>query len=163
TLLGIGGAAASCGAARDPASRPISSLRLPPGFSIAHFAKVPGARSMALGEKGTLFVGTRDTNGSVWAVPGAGRGRAERVVKIASGLEMPNGVAVRGGALFVAEVSRILRFDDVEARLDSPPKPVVVRDDYPKERHHGWKYIAFGPDGWLYVPVGAPCNICDSP
>jgi glucose/arabinose dehydrogenase len=70
-------------------------------------------------------------------------------------------VAVRNGALYVAEINRILRFDNVEANLRKPPKPVVVNDQYPREGHHGWKYIAFGPDGWLYVPVGAPCNICE--
>jgi glucose/arabinose dehydrogenase len=84
------------------------------------------------------------------------------VVEIASGLRMPNGVAFHEGALYVAEVSRVLRYDGIEERLDDPPEPVVVIDDYPSDRHHGWKYIAFGPDGWLYVPVGAPCNICDS-
>jgi glucose/arabinose dehydrogenase len=70
-------------------------------------------------------------------------------------------VAFREGALYVAEISRVLRFDGIEDRLESPPAPVVVYDTYPTETHHGWKYIAFGPDGWLYVPVGAPCNICD--
>ena len=74
---------------------------------------------------------------------------------------MLNGVAVRNGALYVAEVSRVLRFDDIEAHLDAPPAPVVVTDRFPKETHHGWKFIAFGPDGKLYVPVGAPCNICE--
>ncbi|HEV8268415.1 MAG TPA: sorbosone dehydrogenase family protein, partial [Thermoanaerobaculia bacterium] len=118
-VLGFGATASWCGAARDPASLPIASLRLPPGFSISHFAAVPGARSMALGEKGTLFVGTRDTRGSVFAVAGAGVLRPGRVVKIASGLEMPNGVAFRDGALYVAEVSRILRFDAIESKLDA--------------------------------------------
>lgn len=74
---------------------------------------------------------------------------------------MPNGVAFREGALYVAEVSRILRFDNIEDSLDKPPAPVVVYDKFPDETHHGWKFIAFGPDGLLYVPVGAPCNICD--
>ncbi|HUO87423.1 MAG TPA: PQQ-dependent sugar dehydrogenase, partial [Thermoanaerobaculia bacterium] len=81
--------------------------------------------------------------------------------EIASGLRMPNGVAWRQGDLYVAEVSRILRFPGIDERLEDPPEPVVVADDYPSDRHHGWKFIAFGPDGWLYVPVGAPCNICD--
>jgi len=74
---------------------------------------------------------------------------------------MPNGVAFRDGSLFVAEVSRIIRFDDIENKLANPPAPVVVYDKYPDKDHHGWKYIAFGPDGKLYVPVGAPCNVCD--
>jgi glucose/arabinose dehydrogenase len=75
---------------------------------------------------------------------------------------MPNGVAFRDGDLYVAEVSRILRFPDIESRLENPGEPEVVYDGYPTETHHGWKYIAFGPDGKLYVPVGAPCNICKS-
>ncbi len=74
---------------------------------------------------------------------------------------MPNGVAFRNGSLYVAEVSRILRFDNIENQLAKPPAPVVVFDKYPTDEHHGWKYIAFGPDGKLYVPVGAPCNICE--
>jgi glucose/arabinose dehydrogenase len=81
---------------------------------------------------------------------------------IARGLENPNGVAYRGGSLYVAERSRILRFDHIEARLHNPPRPVVIRHDYPAFAHHGWKFIAFGPDGNLYVPVGAPCNVCKS-
>jgi glucose/arabinose dehydrogenase len=74
---------------------------------------------------------------------------------------MPNGVAFRDGALYVAEVHRVIRFDGIESRLEKPPVPVVLNDTYPTERHHGWKFIAFGPDGLLYVPVGAPCNICE--
>lgn len=116
---------------------------------------------MTLGESGTLFVGTRDT-GNVYAIPGAARisGGASRAITIARGLDMPNGVAFRGGSLYVAEVSRVLRFDRIEDSLDSPPPPVVVYDRLPRDRMHGWKFIRFGPDGMLYVPVGAPCNIC---
>ncbi|MGH9369564.1 MAG: PQQ-dependent sugar dehydrogenase, partial [Thermoanaerobaculia bacterium] len=115
---------------------------------------------------GTLFVGTRD-RGVVYAIPGAATGaRAGAPRIVARGLNMPNGVAVRDGALYVAEVSRILRYDGIEARLDRPPEslpePSIVTDRLPPDRHHGWKFIAFGPDGWLYVPVGAPCNICES-
>jgi glucose/arabinose dehydrogenase len=72
-------------------------------------------------------------------------------------------VAFREGALYVAEPHRILRFDDIESRLGDPSEPVVVSDRLPRQRHHGWKFIAFGPDGWLYVPVGAPCNVCEPP
>jgi glucose/arabinose dehydrogenase len=162
--------AAACGlaaaAAQSPAPGrlPLSTLKLPPGFSISLYAdNVPNARSMALGPGGTLFVGTR-TAGNVYAVVDADKDqKADRVYTLASGLEMPNGVAVRNGALFVAEVSRILRFDNIEASLAKPPAPAVVTDVYPKDRHHGWKFMAFGPDGWLYVPVGAPCNVCERP
>ena len=154
-------AAALGGQAPAPARLPLETLKLPPGFSISLFAdNVPNARSMTLGPAGTVFVGTR-TAGNVYAVIDADRNqKAERVVTIARGLEMPNGVAMRNGSLFVAEVSRILRFDNIEASLDKPPAPAVVIDSYPKDRHHGWKFMAFGPDGWLYVPVGAPCNVC---
>ncbi|HMB55478.1 MAG TPA: PQQ-dependent sugar dehydrogenase, partial [Thermoanaerobaculia bacterium] len=108
------------------------------------------------------FVGTRDNPGKVYAVVDAdGDGFGETVHVIDSGLDMPNGVAFRDGALYVAEVSRILRYDAIDERLDDPPEPTVVTADYPSDRHHGWKFIAFGPDGWLYVPVGAPCNVCD--
>jgi glucose/arabinose dehydrogenase len=157
-------AAALSGQTPAPARLPLETLKLPPGFSISLFAdNVPNARSMTLGPAGTVFVGTR-TAGNVYAVIDADRDqKAERVVTIARGLEMPNGVAMRNGSLFVAEVSRILRFDNIEASLDKPPAPAVVIDSYPKDRHHGWKFMAFGPDGWLYVPVGAPCNVCERP
>lgn len=139
---------------------PVHRLRLPEGFRVEVFARVPNARSLALGDAGTVFVGNRSGD-SVWAVRDEdGDGRAEKVLEIASGLTMPNGVAVWNGALYVAEVSRVLRYPDIEAHLDDPPAPVVVRDDLPEETHHGWKYIGFGPDGRLYVPVGAPCNVC---
>ncbi len=141
----------------------LAEIRLPPGFRIAVYADVPNARSMALGAKGTLFVGTRDSGGGeVYAVlPGETAGGKRRVVAIARGLNSPNGVAFRDGALYVAEIGRILRYDGIEARLADPPKPVVVNDSYPKDAHHGWKFIRFGPDGMLYVPVGAPCNVCE--
>jgi glucose/arabinose dehydrogenase len=152
-----------CGAAPSAcAELPVEKVRLPPGFRIEVYTDgVPGARSMALSPGGTLFVGTRDA-GKVYAVLDRGKkGRADEVVTVASGLNMPNGVAFRDGALYVAEVSRVLRFDGIEARLKDPPKPVVVNDTFPGETHHGWKFIRFGPDGNLYVPVGAPCNICE--
>ncbi len=141
---------------------PLEDIRLPPGFRIALYADhVPGARSMALGAKGTLFVGTRG-EGKVYALQGGRGGKAADAIIIASGLDMPNGVAFRDGALYVAEVGRILRFDNIEDRLANPPQPVVIRSDLPRERHHGWRYIRFGPDGWLYIAVGAPCNVCES-
>ena len=140
---------------------PLDRIKLPPGFEIGLYAEnVPDARSMALSPSGTLFVGTR--SGGVYALPDRDRkNRADLVLTIARGLNMPNGVAFREGALYVAEVDRVLRYDGIEGRLTSPPKPVVVTDAFPQDRHHGWKFIRFGPDGMLYVPVGAPCNICD--
>jgi glucose/arabinose dehydrogenase len=138
---------------------PLPSIKLPPGFTIELVARVDNARQMVLGPKGTLFVGSMQS-GKVYAVrwkPGA----PAEILTLASGLSLPVGVAFHGGALYVSAVDRVLRFDDVESHLNDPPKPVVVTDRLPKDRHHGWKFIAFGPDGKLYVPVGAPCNICE--
>jgi len=146
----------------DGATLPLEQIKLPPGFRIEIYASgVPNARSMTLSPNGTLFVGTR-TEGNVYAIVDRnGDHKADDVITIARGLNMPNGVAFRDGALYVAEVRRILRYDDIEARLQTPPKPGVVSDAFPGDRHHGWKFIRFGPDGMLYVPVGAPCNICE--
>jgi len=138
----------------------LETIRLPPGFRIATYAEAPNARSMTIGEKGTLFVGTR--KGEVYAVlPGETAEGTHRVLTIARNLRSPNGVAFRGSALYVAEIHRILRYDGIESRLSSPPAPVVVSASFPKDEHHGWKFIRFGPDGMLYIPVGAPCNICE--
>lgn len=141
----------------------LSAIQLPPGFSIEIFAdEVPGARSMAMSPSGVLYVGTRQA-GRVYAVLDTdGDKRADKVVTIADGLQMPNGVAYRDGDLYVAEVERILRFRRIEAQLNNPLPPEVVYDRFPKELRHGWKFIRFGPDGRLYVPVGAPCNACVS-
>lgn len=143
-----------------PADPMLSGISLPEGFSISFYSnEVPGARSLALGADGTLFVGTRDS--TVYALSDTdGDNYAETVHIIADNLNTPNGVAFRSGALYVAEISRILRYDGIESRLSSPPDPVVVIDTLPRDRHHGWKFIRFGPDGKLYVPVGAPCNVC---
>jgi glucose/arabinose dehydrogenase len=145
----------------EPNDIRLDTIKLPPGFRISVYTDaVPGARSMTMGEKGTLFVGSRET-GAVYAVVDAGDGtRAREVLTLAKDLNEPNGVAVKDGALYVMEISRLLRFDDIERRLKSPPAPVVVTDAFPKDPHHGWKFVAFGPDGLLYVPIGAPCNIC---
>jgi glucose/arabinose dehydrogenase len=137
-------------------------IKLPAGFKIELYAAdIPNARSMVMSPGGILFVGTRKA-GNVYAVVDRdGDFRADEVITLLKGLNMPNGVAFRQGSLYVAEVNRILRFDRIEDRLHSPPAPVVVNDTFPRDKHHGWKYIAFGPDGRLYVPVGAPCNICE--
>ncbi len=139
----------------------LNKVTLPAGFSISVFAEVPEARSMCWGAKGTLFVGNREKD-KVYAVTDSDNdGKADKVREIARGLDMPNGVAFRNGSLFVGENSRIIRFDDIENKLDKPPTPVVIYDKYPTKEHHGWKFIAFGPDDKLYVPVGAPCNVCE--
>jgi glucose/arabinose dehydrogenase len=148
----------SCAQAIDP-----REITLPAGFHIAVYAEqLEDARSLAISPAGTLFVGTRK-EGKVYAVRDSdGDKRADRISVIAAGLNMPNGVAFRDGALYVAEVNRLLRYDDIETYLENPGRPVVVYDDLPTDAHHGWKYIGFRPDGLLYVPVGAPCNICDA-
>lgn len=147
-------------ASAQAAPLPVSSLVLPPGFRIELFARVPNARQMTLG-KTMLFVGSM-REGKVYALPLNAPPRAtRRPVVIADGLEMPVGVAYRNGDLYISAVSRILRLRDVEARIQRPGTPDVVSDAYPDETHHGWKFIAFGPDGRLYVPVGAPCNVCE--
>ena len=156
------GLLAACSTARSNPDDPLSQIKLPPGFEIRYFARdIPGARSLALSPAGTLFIGTRG-NGKVYALRDTnGDHVADQVFTIASGLRMPNVVAFRDGSLYVAEVSRVLRFDHIETSLSSPPQPVVINDTLPTERHHGWKFIRFGPDGLLYVPVGAPCNACE--
>ena len=126
--------------------------------------KVENARSMALGPQGTVFVGSQYAGKVHAVVDSNGDHKADRVVVIASGLDQPNGVAMRNGALYVATASRLLRFDDIEKHLDAPPPPVTVRDDLPNPKAgHTWKFIAFGPDDMLYMSVGAPCNVCLSP
>jgi len=143
------------------AALPLGEIQLPPGFRIEILSDtVPGAREMALSPSGTLFVGS-SSQGKVYALPAALTGKpVTRVLVLARGLAMPVGVAFRDGSLYASSTSRIVRLDDIDARLDNPPAPVVVSDRFPKETSHGWKFIAFGPDGYLYVPVGAPCNIC---
>lgn len=142
---------------------PLDELQLPPGFHIAEFARVPNAREMTLGAHGTLFVGSMGA-GKVYAITPASDGtHADKVRTIAEGLRMPVGVAFKDGALYVSAVDRILRLDAIESHLDDPPKPVIVTDKLPSDAAHGWRFIAFGPDGKLYVPIGAPCNICDKP
>lgn len=141
----------------------LATLKLPAGFKIEVYAEgIKNARSMDLSPGGTLFVGTRG-EGNVYALRDEdGDFKAEKLFTLDTGLNMPNGVAFRNGDLYVAEVNRILKYKDIENNLANPPEPEVVYDKYPTEKHHGWKFIDFGPDGKLYVPVGAPCNICES-
>lgn len=139
----------------------VPEVVLPDGFKIHVYAEnVDNARSMVLGDKGTVFVGSRGA-GNVYALVDDDQDYiADKVLTIASNLNQPNGVAFLNGDLYVAEVSKIWKFENIEDHLDSPPKPILISDAFPTDAHHGWKYIAFGPDGKLYVPVGAPCNIC---
>jgi len=144
------------------AALPLERIELPPGFSIRIYAdNVENARQMALGDKGTLFAGSRRA-GKLWAMSDSdGDQRADQVRLIDENLEMPSGIEFRDGALYVGAINRILRYDNIESRLDHPPDPVVVSDAFPDKEHHEWKYLRFDPDGKLYIPVGIPCNICD--
>jgi glucose/arabinose dehydrogenase len=140
---------------------PLDKIKLPKGFKIDVYAEVDNARSLAISPSGVVYAGNRNGD-KVYAVKDTdGDFKADKKWVIASGLNMPNGVAFKDGDLYVAEVSRILKFSGIESKLNNPGKPDIIKDDYPTEGHHGWKYIAFGPDGKLYVPVGAPCNICE--
>ncbi|HEV8673169.1 MAG TPA: PQQ-dependent sugar dehydrogenase [Methylomirabilota bacterium] len=140
---------------------PADTIKVPAGFKVELWASgLSNARAMTLGSKGTLFVSSRVV-GNVYAlVDKAGK---REVKTIAKGLELPNGVAFRDGALYVAAQNRILKYEGIEDRLDSPGEPAVVIDSLPKHGPHGWKYLAFGPDGKLYFNIGAPCNICLPP
>ena len=163
--LGSGVLAASVTTPPTQTTSSLAQLVLPAGFRAEVFAdKVDNARSMALGPQGTVFVGSR-TVGKVHAIVDRdGDHKADRVVTIASGLDQPNGIAIRNGALYVATATRLLRFDDIEKHLDAPPAAVTVRADLPNPKAgHTWKFIAFGPDDMLYMSVGAPCNVCTSP
>ena len=139
----------------------LDKIKLPPGFKISVYAEVPNARSLTLSPSGILYVGNRSGD-KVYAVLDENKdGKADKIYTIASGLHTPNGVAFKDGSLYIATISSILRLDSIESKLANPPKPIVVYDKFPTEEHHGWKFIAFGPDGKLYVPVGAPCNVCE--
>lgn len=133
----------------------LASLQLPKGFHIELLiSNLKGARSMTLGSRGTLFVGTRDSK--VYAIT-----PQKKVYTIAEKLNEPNGVAFKDGALYVGEINRIIKFEKIEENLEKPPAFKIINDTYPSDQHHGWKFIAFGPDQKLYVPVGAPCNVCE--
>lgn len=157
-------AAVSTVAGQDDRFAPkLETLTLPEGFSIEVYTPdVPNARQMSLSPSGTLFVSSRRAGNIYAVVDRDGDQSPDQVFTIDSDLNMPNGVAFRDGALYVAEVNRVLRYDEIESNLAMPPEPTVVNDSFPTERAHGWKFIAFGPEGRLYVPIGAPCNVCDN-
>lgn len=140
---------------------PLHTLHLPAGFTISIYADVENARSMAMGTKGILFVSSLSA-GNVYAViPDKTGPHGTKVVRIASGLNKPNGVAFYQGSLYIAETGRILRYNQIEDHLQSPPKPVIVTQALPQQAgDHDWRYIKFGPDGKLYIAIGMPCNVC---
>ncbi len=142
---------------------PLDKIQLPEGFEIDVWADgVINARGMDQSPSGTLFVGSRG-EGAVYALKDLdGDFHADTMFVIDTDLQLPVGVAYHKGDLYVAAVSKIYKYENVEQKLGEEIEPVVVYGDYPTETHHGWKYIAFGPDDKLYVPVGAPCNICES-
>ncbi len=139
---------------------PLHTIKLPSGFTISVYASdVPSARSLALGTQGTVFVGTKAS--AVYALPDKNKdGRADDIIPLLRNLNKPAGVAFNNGSLYVAEIHRVLRYDDIENRLFNPPSPVVINDTLPGDTHHGLKYLRIGPDNKLYIPVGVPCNIC---
>jgi glucose/arabinose dehydrogenase len=143
----------------SPVAASIDDVQLPPGFSIEVYADVPKARSLALGDRGTLFVSNRKGR-SVYAVVENGDGTT-RTIELLSQMSTPNGIAFHDGDLYVAEIDRVYRYADVEDRLDNMPRAEVLDIDLPSDSHHGWRYIGFGPDGKLYISIGAPCNICE--
>ncbi len=142
---------------------PLDLIQLPEGFDIDIYADgVINARGMDQSPSGTLYVGSRG-EGAVYALKDLdGDFHSDTMFVIDEDLEMPVGVAFHKGDLYVSAVSMILKYENIEDRLGQDIEPVIVYDEFPTETHHGWKYIAFGPDDKLYVPVGAPCNICES-
>jgi glucose/arabinose dehydrogenase len=136
----------------------LDDIKLPPGFMIEEYAEVPNARSLAVGDNGTVFVSTRRGR-SVYAVVPDGSGT--RTIELDSGLRTPNGIAFFDGDLYVAEIDRVLLYANIESNLDDVPEPKTLKIELPSEKHHGWRYIGFGPDGKLYIGIGAPCNICE--
>ncbi|MGZ3239818.1 MAG: PQQ-dependent sugar dehydrogenase [Burkholderiaceae bacterium] len=138
---------------------PLAKIQLPAGFHIELVARVPNARAMSLGQNNIVYVGSMQ-EGKVYALELDNTFHTKKLDVIASDLKLPIGVAYHKGALYVSAVDRILRFDNIDQHLTDSPKPVVVRNDLPTETHHGGRFIAFGPDGYLYINVGAPCNIC---
>jgi glucose/arabinose dehydrogenase len=137
---------------------PVDKLKAAKGFKIEVYASgMANARSLALGDKGTVFVGSRLVD-KVYAITEKDGKREVKVV--ASGLYRPNGVAFKNGTLYIAELSQISKIEGIEDKLDNPPKPTVIYSDLPKDEAHGWKYLAIGPDNKLYFEVGQPCNNC---
>jgi glucose/arabinose dehydrogenase len=137
----------------------LDEVRLPPGFAIEEYADVPKARSLALGDRGTLFVSTRKSR-SVYAVVENDDG-STRTIKILNDMSTPNGIAFHKGDLYVAEIDAVYRYRDVENNLENMPDGELLDIDLPSDRSHGWRYIGFGPDDMLYIAIGAPCNSCN--
>lgn len=140
---------------------PIEKILIDKGFKVEVYAEgMPDARAMTRSPSGTIYVGSR-RKGNLYSVVDKNKDHnADEVHLLATGMNMPNGVAFRNGSLYVAEVNRVLRYDHVDEHPERLPDPVIVNDSFPTDTHHGWKFIDFGPDGKLYIPIGSPCNIC---
>ncbi len=145
-----------------PADRlPMAKLQLPANFHIEVYASgIPDARSLRIGDKGTVFVSNRRQD-KIYAI--VDREGKREVTVLASGLNSPNGIALHNGTLYIAEINKISKIDNVESQLDNPPKPTVIYDDLPSDAPHGWKFLTVGPDNKLYLNIGAPCNNCMPP
>jgi glucose/arabinose dehydrogenase len=152
----------SCSPSGATPAATLGNIHLPPGFKIEVYADgLLSARQMALSPKGVLYVGSLGA-GKVYAVVDSNKdGKADKVYTVAKGLNLPSGIAFRDGSLYIGAVSKIVRLPGIDDRLANPPAPQTVTEAFPKDEHHGWKFLGFGPDGKLYVPVGAPCNVCD--
>ena len=138
---------------------PLQNFKLPPGFKAEIWATgMPGARAMARAENGKIYIGTRGI-GRVYELTDTGTARTSRVV--VDKLVQPSGVAYANGSLYVMAIDKVLRYDGIATNPAAPAVDMTAAFKLPKEQHHNWKYIAFGPDGKLYVPFGAPCNICE--
>jgi glucose/arabinose dehydrogenase len=163
TLAAALATAVVAGQSPAPASPPpLEKLTLPAGFKIGVFAEgVRSARGMAVGAKGTVFVGSMNARQVYALIDGNKDGVADAVKVIATGLVQPTGIAFRNGSLYIAAATKIVRLDDIESHLDTPPAPITVVDGLPAQ-HHSWKFLAFGPDGLMYVSDGSPCNVCES-
>lgn len=139
---------------------PVKKMKLPPGFKVEVWASnVRDARGLRLGDQGTVFVSSLFVAGKIYAI--VDRGGKREVKTVAEKLNLPSGIEFHGGALYVATPKEVMRFDNIEANLDNPPKPTTIYDKLPGDIAYGWKFIRVGPDGKLYVPIGAPCNICE--
>ena len=144
-----------------PDQIPLDKIQVPPGFQVELWAHgIPGGRTMTRGDKGTVFMGTRAI-GRVYAVMDRDGKRTSKVV--VDKLNQPNGVLFHNGSLYVAAINKVLRYDNIEANLDNIPPPVDMTEAFklPPEAHHNWKFLAFGPDNKIYIPVGSPCNLCE--
>jgi glucose/arabinose dehydrogenase len=137
---------------------PVAKLKAPKNFNIEIYASgMANARSLRISDKGTVFVSTRLLD-KIYAV--VDKDGKREVKTLLTGLYRPNGIALHNGSLYIAELNKISKIDNVEAQLDNPPKPTLIYDDLPSDEPHGWKFLTVGPDNKLYFNVGAPCNIC---